>query len=52
MRERPDDPGRRVLRGGAFNDLDNALRCAYRSGYDPDDRNNYIGFRVVLSPFL
>jgi formylglycine-generating enzyme required for sulfatase activity len=38
-----------VLRGGAFNNNDNNLRCAYRNDNDPDNRNNNIGFRVVLS---
>jgi formylglycine-generating enzyme required for sulfatase activity/energy-coupling factor transporter ATP-binding protein EcfA2 len=40
----------RVLRGGAFGNPDRFLRCAFRSGYDPDLRSWYIGFRVALSP--
>jgi hypothetical protein len=43
------DPNhRRLLRGGAFNNNDN-VRCAYRNHNEPDNRNNDIGFRVVLS---
>ena len=41
----------RVVRGGSFvNDRRN-LRCAYRYGDHPGDRNNNLGFRVVLAPF-
>jgi len=43
---------RRVLRGGAFNDYGNALRCACRGRREPDARPYDVGFRVVLSPFL
>jgi formylglycine-generating enzyme required for sulfatase activity len=62
--EYPYDPGdgrerleasdavRRLLRGGAFHNDVNDVRCAYRLHYEPDDRNGGIGFRVVLSPFL
>ena len=39
----------RVLRGGSFNDDANFLRAAYRSGYNPEARNYYVGFRVVSS---
>jgi len=46
-----DDDGF-VLRGGAFWDGTAFMRCAYRLRYDPLDRNGYLGFRVVLSPFL
>jgi formylglycine-generating enzyme required for sulfatase activity len=42
----------RVLRGGAFNNNARNLRCAYRNNNDPDNRNNNIGFRVVLSTFF
>ena len=39
----------RVLRGGSW-DLNNWLaRCAYRFNYFPDDRNYFIGFRLVVS---
>ena len=42
---------RRVLRGGAFNNNDNNVRCANRNRNNPDNRNNNIGFRVVASTF-
>ncbi|MCG3156075.1 MAG: Hercynine oxygenase [bacterium] len=42
----------RVLRGGAFNLNQWCVRCAYRLRIDPDDRDDYIGFRVVVSPSL
>ena len=38
----------RVVRGGSwYRNHDNA-RCAYRNRNHPDNRNNNIGFRVVL----
>jgi iron(II)-dependent oxidoreductase len=40
----------RVLRGGAFHDLQYNVRCAARFGYGPDLYNNDIGLRLVLSP--
>jgi formylglycine-generating enzyme required for sulfatase activity/uncharacterized caspase-like protein len=42
----------RVLRGGAFLDLPNLVRCAVRDWYSPYDRNDHLGFRVVVSPSL
>ncbi len=46
----PDRGGLRVLRGGGYFDL--AVRCrpADRGTYSPDDRNDFIGFRVACSP--
>jgi formylglycine-generating enzyme required for sulfatase activity len=42
----------RVLRGGAFYDKVRYVRCAFRSlNFNPNYRNNYLGFRVVVSPF-
>jgi hypothetical protein len=45
----------RVLRGGAFNNNDRNVRCAIRNNNHPNNRNNNIGFRVVVashaSPF-
>lgn len=41
----------RVLRGGGFIGNQVLLRCAFRFGVPPDDRINFVGFRVVLSPF-
>lgn len=38
-----------MLRGGAFNNNPRNVRCAYRNNNDPDNRNDNIGFRVVLS---
>jgi hypothetical protein len=37
-----------VLRGGAFNNEDRNVRCAYRNRNNPNNRNNNIGFRVVV----
>ncbi|MCI0731528.1 MAG: SUMF1/EgtB/PvdO family nonheme iron enzyme [Chloroflexi bacterium] len=41
----------RVLRGGAFWNDHDALRCASRSGHLPLSRSDLVGFRVVSSPF-
>ncbi len=42
--------GRRVLRGGSFNDLHKFVRCAFR-GYDsPLDHGYDFGFRLCVSP--
>ena len=40
----------RVLRGGAFNNNDRNLRCAYRNNNNPINtrKRNNIGFRVVV----
>ena len=40
----------RVLRGGAFYDYVNYVRCAGRYRSLPDNRLNGVGFRVVASP--
>lgn len=40
---------RRVLRGGSFNNNARNVRCANRNRNNPDNRNDNIGFRVVLS---
>lgn len=42
--------GFRVLRGGSFEDWGGGIRCAYRSGYNPDFGFDLIGFRVAVSP--
>lgn len=39
----------RVLRGGSFINNSRNARCAYRNRNNPDNRNNNVGFRVVLS---
>jgi formylglycine-generating enzyme required for sulfatase activity len=40
----------RVVRGGAFDDPDGYVRCAFRIRYSPLNWLNFIGFRVVASP--
>ncbi|MCX6046791.1 MAG: SUMF1/EgtB/PvdO family nonheme iron enzyme [Chloroflexi bacterium] len=37
----------RVLRGGAFFNFDNQVRCAYRYANEPTYRDDNVGFRVV-----
>jgi hypothetical protein len=41
----------RVLRGGAFNNIRQNVRCANRNRNNPDNRNDNIGFRVVSHGF-
>ena len=54
--ERPlnmDDVGSasRVLRGGSWSNYTRNLRAAFRYDYAPDDRDDFIGFRVCrVSP--
>jgi serine/threonine-protein kinase len=50
--EGPAGGDARVLRGGSFVSPPSSVRCAYRFGYFPYRRNNYVGFRVVVSPSL
>jgi formylglycine-generating enzyme required for sulfatase activity len=45
----PDDIPR-VVRGGAFSDLERLVRCMVRFRNFPFLRNWYVGFRVVVSP--
>jgi hypothetical protein len=40
---------RRVLRGGSFNNNHRNVRCANRNHNNPNNRNDNIGFRVVVS---
>ena len=42
----------RVLRGGAFYGNERSVRCAYRINDFPYARYDFIGFRVVVSPFF
>ncbi|RMF27529.1 MAG: hypothetical protein D6759_17530 [Chloroflexi bacterium] len=44
-------PGRhhRVVRGGSWNNNQRNARCAYRNRNDPDNFNNNLGLRVVVS---
>jgi formylglycine-generating enzyme required for sulfatase activity len=44
------DTSRRVLRGGSWLDDRLGARCSCRSGFYPDYRSVFIGFRVVVSP--
>jgi hypothetical protein len=37
-----------VLRGGSWNNNRRNVRCAYRNRNNPNNRNNNVGFRVVL----
>jgi len=39
----------RVLRGASFNNNRRNARCACRNNNRPNNRNNNIGFRVVVS---
>ncbi|MFP4349190.1 MAG: SUMF1/EgtB/PvdO family nonheme iron enzyme [Desulfococcaceae bacterium] len=39
----------RVLRGGAYNNNSDNLRCAYRNRNNPNNRNDNIGFRCVCA---
>ena len=45
--EGPDSGTFRVLRGGSFYFLTNALRASSRYGDYPVDRYDYIGFRCA-----
>jgi formylglycine-generating enzyme required for sulfatase activity len=47
----PEGEAARVLRGGAWYDLPVNARCAVRYRYFPNYRFNFVGFRVVSSPF-
>ena len=42
----------RVVRGGAFDNVEGLVRCAFRSGDYPGYRYYNQGFRVVVSPFF
>jgi formylglycine-generating enzyme required for sulfatase activity len=46
----PDHGTSRVQRGGAFGYGARRLRSAYRYSYEPEDRHDAIGFRVVRRP--
>ena len=43
------DEDSRVVRGGSWINFNRHARCAYRYYDDPDFRNYFIGFRVVVS---
>jgi len=38
-----------VVRGGAFNNNQRNVRCAYRNRNNPNNLNNNRGFRVVVA---
>ncbi|HKZ85455.1 MAG TPA: SUMF1/EgtB/PvdO family nonheme iron enzyme [Anaerolineae bacterium] len=38
-----------MLRGGSWNNNQRNARCAYRNRNDPNNFNDNIGFRVVVS---
>lgn len=42
----------RVLRGGSYFNNTRNVRCSYRNRNNPNDRNDNIGFRVMLSTFF
>jgi formylglycine-generating enzyme required for sulfatase activity len=50
-RENLKADGPRVVRGGSFNHNVRYVRAAYRNWGGPDFRLDYLGFRVVVSPF-
>ena len=41
-----------MLRGGAFNNNTQNVRCAYRNRNNPNNDNRNNGFRVVVSTFF
>jgi len=45
-----EDESGRVLRGGAFYNIQRHVRCAFRHWDDPLDRSWNIGFRLVVAP--
>jgi formylglycine-generating enzyme required for sulfatase activity len=47
--ENLEEEGRRVLRGGAFRNSEDFVRCAFRNGNYPLIRSYAYGFRVVVS---
>src|SRR5262249_21671526 len=40
---------RRVVRGGAWVTVQGSARASFRYDYAPDDRNDFVGLRVVRS---
>ena len=48
----PETGGRRVLRGGSWNDSMEDCRSAVRYYFNPNERANYTGFRLALVPIL
>jgi len=48
VRAKKNSGGYRVLRGGCDDDDTGDLRVTRRSRYEPEVRNWFIGFRVVI----
>jgi formylglycine-generating enzyme required for sulfatase activity len=48
----PASGGGRVVRGGSYKDPASACRSAARRGVRPDQRHDWLGFRVVYAPVL
>ena len=46
----PASGSNRVRRGGSWNNYAQYCRSAYRSGFEPNRRSNYLGLRVALLP--
>ena len=46
------DSDTRVVRGGAFNNNERNVRAAIRNRNTPDNRNNNVGCRLVVSTFF
>jgi formylglycine-generating enzyme required for sulfatase activity len=45
----PPSGTKRVIRGGSWADGENQLRSFHRASRDPNDRNDQIGFRIVIA---
>jgi formylglycine-generating enzyme required for sulfatase activity len=45
----PDSGSKRVLRGGSWGSDDESVRSAIRDWIDPDDEDDYFGFRCALT---
>ena len=43
----PEEAASRVVRGGGWRSVASSCRAAARNGYEPQDRDNSLGFRVV-----
>jgi hypothetical protein len=43
---------RRVVRGGSWYNKQDYARAAYRGRFNPDFRDNHVGFRLVCIPYL
>lgn len=48
----PASGGGRVARGGSYKDPASACRSAARRGVRPDQRHDWLGFRVVYAPVM